>query len=103
MEINNSLLKDKDYTKILKYTIARILSDNPFNNKNMLWEFTKCNIRTETIIYAGHKAKCKNMRKNEILLSKLKENFNLTNDKTMLTEYEKKGTIQTEKKTMVQY
>ena len=70
----------------------------------MLWEFTKCKFRTETRIYAGHKAKYKNMKKKEILnkLSKLEQNFNLTNDQTIITEYEncKKEweTIQTEKK-----
>ena len=70
---------------------------------SLLWEFTKCKIRTETIIYAGHKARCKNMREKETLnkLSKLEENLNLTNDQTMLIEYEncKKEweTIQTEK------
>ena len=102
-KFNNSLLKDKDYVRMVKDTIAQILSDNPFNNKSLLWEFTKCKIRTETMIYAGHKARCKNMREKEILnkLSKLEENFNLTNDQTMLREYEicKKEweTIQTEK------
>ena len=102
-KFNNSLLKDKDYIKMVKDTIAQILTDNPFNNKSLLWEFTKCKIRMETMIYAGHKARCKNMREKEILnkLSKLEKKFNLTNDQTMLREYEncKKEweTIQTEK------
>ena len=101
-KFNNILLKDKDYIKMVKDAIAHILSDNPFNNKSFLWEFTKSKIRTETMTYAGHKARCKNMREKEILnkLSKLEENFNLTNDQTMLREYEncKKEceTIQTE-------
>ena len=84
---------------MVKDTIAQILSDNPFNNKRLLWEFTKCKI----MIYAGHKARCTNMREKEILnkLSKIEENFNLTNDQAMLREYDncKKEweTIQTEK------
>ena len=88
-KFNNSLLKDKDYMKKVKETIAKALSDNQFNNKRILWDFIKCKIRT-TMNYSSHKAKYRNQREKEIWnkLLQLEENCNLTNNQTKFTEYE---------------
>ena len=59
-KFNNSLLTDIDYIQLVKNIITEIKVDQTIENKNTLWEFVKCKIRTETIIYAGKKAKERN-------------------------------------------
>ena len=56
-------------------------------NKNMMWEFTLCHIRTETMIYAKGKAKKERYLEKE--LQKKVENLekNINNDLTKLQEY----------------
>ena len=89
-KFNNSLLKDKDYIKIVKETIVEALSNNQFNNKRVLWDFIKCKIRTTTMIYSSEKAKSRNKREKEIwnMLLQLEENCNRTNNQNTFTEYE---------------
>ena len=70
-KFNNNLLFDKTYVSIVKDEIksARQMCDN-MENKNTLWEFIKCQIRTKTISYAKALSK-RNKEKENILQKKL--------------------------------
>ena len=56
-KFNNDLLTDKKYIENIKQIIQNIKQETTMENKNMLWEFTLCQIRTETMIYSKGKAK----------------------------------------------
>ena len=56
-KFNNSLLFDKDYVQIIKNTISNITAENTISNKNTLWEYAKCQIRTDTLKFSIDKAK----------------------------------------------
>ena len=45
------------YVKLIKETLSKIKTDDPIENKNILWEYTKCQIRTETLYYSIQKKK----------------------------------------------
>ena len=51
------MLNDITYATLIQNAIATILNNVKFENKNLLWEFIKCEIRTVTISYATKKAK----------------------------------------------
>ena len=68
MEIQYSdLLTDPIYVQLIKDTIGNIKDNVNFENENTLWDYVKCEIRSQTIIYSTKKAK--QMRKQEIELS----------------------------------
>ena len=56
-KFNNDLLTDKIFIEKIKTTIQKIKDENQMENKNTLWEFTKCEIRGLTMKYAKKKAK----------------------------------------------
>ena len=56
-KFNNDLLSDKTYIEKVKNIIQNIKQNTNMENKNMLWEFTLCQIRTETMQYSKSKAK----------------------------------------------
>ena len=56
-KFNNSLLCDIEYITMIKEIISNISNEFETHNKNTIWEFAKCRIRTETLIYSGKKAK----------------------------------------------
>ena len=56
-KLNNSLLTDMDYIKIVKDSLKEIKNNYVTKNKNMKWEFVKCKICTKTIIYSKQKAR----------------------------------------------
>ena len=66
-KFNNDLLTDPIYVQLIKDTIGNIKDNVNFENKNTLWDYVKCEIRSQTIIYSTKKAK--QMRKQEIELS----------------------------------
>ena len=79
-KFNNDLLNDKDYVELIKDTIQDIQENTNMENKNTLWEFTKCQIRSKTILYAGQKAK-KNKKIELKMLDRITELENNLEDK----------------------
>ena len=77
-KFNNDLLLDKDYVNIIKTTINDIRTNVKLLDKNVLWEYTKCQIRTETISYSIKRAKQLREREAELTekLRKLEQNLN---------------------------
>lgn len=65
-KFNNNLLKDKDYVDTIKNQINMIKSSVHFDNKNTRWDYLKCQIRTDTIIYASKKAKSMRQAEKEL-------------------------------------
>ena len=61
-KFNNSLLSDKEYLELIKDTISSVLHNTKFEDKNLLWEYLKCQIRSETISYAVKKSKLQRNR-----------------------------------------
>ena len=57
-KFNCSLLKDADYVTKVKNVLQNCAEKyNNFENKSLLWDTIKCEIRTETISYASWKAR----------------------------------------------
>lgn len=67
-KMNNSLLYEEDYQKLIKESINDIAEINKDSNPNTLWELIKGTIRNQTIKYASHKKKLE--QKNEEKLIK---------------------------------
>ena len=59
-KFNNDLLSDLGYIELIKTTINNTKRDPYITDKCLLWEHTKCQIRTETIRYAIRRAKIQN-------------------------------------------
>ena len=64
--------------RYIKSTISKVLQEVSFDNNNLLWEYLKCQIRSDTILYSGQKAKQRRQRETELLdkLEYLEKNFN---------------------------
>ena len=62
-KFNNGLLNDRKYVELMKATISTALQEVNFENKNLLWEYLKCQIRSDTILYAGKKLNKGNKKK----------------------------------------
>ena len=89
-KFNNSLLHDIEYVQLIKKITLNIKNECPMENKNTLWEYTKCKIRTKTITFSSKKAKERN-EKQKALESKLKIlEEQLHFDNKIITEYNKK-------------
>ena len=56
-KFNNDLLTDKDYINLIKLCIKNIKDFVQIENTNQLWEYIKCQIRTETMIYSSARSK----------------------------------------------
>ena len=56
-KFNTDLLNDKDYVNMVKNIIDDIKLNVKMENKNSKWEFTKCKIRSETLLNAIQKSK----------------------------------------------
>ena len=87
-KFNNDLLTDKIYIEKIKTTIQKIKEENQMENKNTLWEFTKCEIRGITMKYAKKKAKKERHLERELSqkVNLMKNNINGDEDK--LREYQ---------------
>lgn len=77
-KFNNDLLLDKDYIEMTKNTIEHIKANVRITDKNVLWEYTKCQIRTDTISYSIKRARRLKEKENELRnrLEKLEANLN---------------------------
>ena len=85
-KFNNSLLTDTEYISMIKDVIANIPIELETDNKNTLWEFAKCRIRTETMVYSSMKAK-KTREKQTMLENKIKELEQELTEKYIHTSY----------------
>ena len=79
-KFNNNLLNDTEYVKNIKSVISETIRNTHYENKNMLWEYMKCIIRSHTIEYSIQKSK-KDKETEQDLIKKL-TNFELLNDPT---------------------
>ena len=74
--------------KQIRNTISMINKEVKFDNKNLFWEYLKCQIRTDTMIYAGKKAK-EQRQKEKKLTQKIEElEHNVTSNKNEHLEYQ---------------
>ena len=51
-KFNNNLLRDKKYVNLIRDSIQNVKHNVFFSNKNILWEYLKCQIRSGTISYS---------------------------------------------------
>ena len=59
--MNISLLQDANYVALIKQTILTAKTDaQNLINKDLVWHFIKCKIKTDTIIYSISKHKGQN-------------------------------------------
>ena len=77
-KFNNDLLQDKNYVNMIKSTINDVCKKTKMSDKNLLWEYTKCQIRTDTISYAIKRAKTLRDREEKLTkkLQDLEKNLN---------------------------
>ena len=87
-KFNNNLLTDPDYVRLIKTLITDIKTNVNLENKNTLWDFVKCDIRSHTILYTCKKAKQEAITEKELAskLNKLEQNVKMNGDEN-LTEY----------------
>ena len=52
-KFNNSLLRDQKYVSIIKTTMKNLKDYVTMENKNQLWDFVKCKIRSETMVVSS--------------------------------------------------
>ena len=50
-KFNNNLLSDMDYVILVKNVIQNTIAENSYSDKSLLWEFVKCRIRSESMMY----------------------------------------------------
>ena len=88
-KFNNSLLKDVEYIAMIKETIGNIKTEFITENKNMLWEFAKCKIRTETMLYSSKKANITRQKQTELetKLQSLEKELEREYDELIYAEY----------------
>ena len=72
----------------MKTTISSALQDVNFENKHLLWEYLKCQIRSDTILYAGQKAKQRKQKEIELLEKIENLEKNLDNSESKFIEYQ---------------
>ena len=85
-KFNNDLLLDNEYVNKIKNTINSIKQNITMSNKNTLWEYVKCQIRTDTLQYASYRAKKIKSREIE-LIKKLKALETQLNNEQKYLEY----------------
>ena len=87
-KLNNNLLTDPDYVRLIKTLITDIKTNVNLENKNTLWDFVKCDIRSHTILYTCKKAKQEAITEKELAskLNKLEQNVKMNGEEN-LTEY----------------
>ena len=87
-KFNNALLKDRTYINKIKDSIQNVIQSFSPENKHMAWEYLKCQIRTDTMIYASQKAKETKKKELEIArqLTVLEQELNHEN-KTGIEKY----------------
>ena len=98
-KFNNNLLKDNEYVSRIKELIHNIKSSVQFEDKGMLWEYMKCQIRTDTMSYAGFKAKLNKKAEKELYdqLTHLENHLDSDNEQEYFTLKKRWEKVQTEK------
>ena len=72
-KLNTSLLRDRQYVEIINRLIEECTTKyNNIENKSLVWDIIKCEIRGQTISYAAHKAK-ENRKREEQLHNRLQQ------------------------------
>ena len=86
-KFNNKLLLDRSYISLVKNQLEDIKTHVEMNNKNTLWDFIKCQLRSVTIVYSKKIALQRNKRESEIkqLLESLEKE--ITENSGKLNEY----------------
>ena len=67
-KFNNDLLIDKEYATLINERLADIKLKVEMTDKTQLWEYVKCQLRTDTILYS-----CKKAKENRKIESNLKD------------------------------
>ena len=100
-KFNNKLLSDRSYISLVKQELEHIKDNVDMENKNTLWDFVKCQIRSITISYSRKVAKEKNKREAEVKQQLEVLETEIINNSDKINEYyEVKGlweNIQSEK------
>ena len=65
-KFNNNLLRDKEYVN-LRDLIQNVKHNVFFSNKNIMWEYLKCQVRSDTISYSIAKQKMLKKEQTEII------------------------------------
>ena len=91
-KFNNKLLLDSSYISMVKNQLEDIKTNVEMENKNTLWDFTKCQIRSITIAYSKKIAREKNKKESDIKhqLESLEKEM-IGNNEKMKKYYEVKG------------
>ena len=87
-KFNTDLLRDENYVAMVKNKITELNAKyETFNNKSLLWDVIKCELRSETISYSAFKSK--ERKKIELQLQTDLNNLeiDLDNGKDVKTEY----------------
>ena len=86
-KFNNNLLTDKEYVTLVNNKILEIKNNVHMIDKNQFWEYVKCQIRTDTILYSSTKAKINRKIEND-LRQKLQEFEKKLSSKNSIGEIE---------------
>ena len=86
-KFNNSLLRDQNYVNTIRKIMQSIKSEVTMENKNQLWDFVKCRIRSETIDYSIKKARENKKREKELTELLITLENALINNENKLEEY----------------
>ena len=86
-KLNNNLLNDKDYVNLINDKLTEIKANVQMADKTQLWEYVKCQLRTDTILYACKKAK-ENKKLEQELKTKLQSFETKLNNKENIEELE---------------
>ena len=84
-KFNNNLLKDLEYIELIKKTIQQVQGHSDFFNKSTRWEYLKCQMRTEAMIFA--RAKVKTLKNEETELLNLITHLETNLDNSNKEEY----------------
>jgi hypothetical protein len=88
-KFNSALLTDKHYiTKVKECIMETIENHQNLEDKNLLWDLTKCKLRGMTISHSSYKAKEKRQLEEELKtkLNELEKNIHKNDD--ILPDYE---------------
>ena len=75
-KFNNDLLIEKDYATLINERLADIKLNVKMADKTQLWEYVKCQLRTDTILYS-----CKRAKENREIESNLKDKLEILEQK----------------------
>ena len=82
-KFNNDLLTDLEYIELIKSVIKKSKNETEIIDKCLLWEHTKCQIRTETTRYSIKRAKIQNetIKQLSAKIESMETNLDIQTDK----------------------